>query len=143
MSSESPPKPVEVLLTDQNYLVREYRIILQILEAVKLGFTPREDLDAAVDSFIEYKLPAKYRGRIASRIQLEDKYMKPHMGDFVFIEQHYHTQNDRRRERCKIENDIKWNAVLDNISQIKDLLETEKIMNVFDNRNKETYSPLG
>ena len=130
----------EVLISDGQYLVREYRVMLQILEAVKLGFTPRADLDAAVDSFIEYKIPAKYKGRIISRVDLEDKYMKPHMGDFVLINQNFNTVNDRRRERSKIENDVKWNAVLDNLSQIKDLLESEKIMNLFDDRDKETIS---
>lgn len=138
MSQESKLK--EVLVSDRDFIVKSYRELVEILEAVRVGLSPREDLDTSLDSFIRFKLPEKYQSSIIIRKDLEGKYREPHLGEIASLKMKYQSQEERDKENTRIENDIKWNCALDQLEQIKRLLETELIMNNFVSTSSEKVS---
>ncbi len=130
------PKPQNILISDKEFLVSHYRILLDILSAVKVGYVPRDELDSAIDSFIRFKLPKKFQTRISSSSAIDEKYRTPRIGELTVIGQRYQTDEQRNRESAKIENEIRFNIDLDILEEIKNLLEEEGIMNVFDTTRK-------
>lgn len=130
-NSQSDETRTAYLASDSEYLVYQYRLLLDILEEVKLGFAPREDLDAAIDNFIRFKLPTAYAVKLPTRESIEAKYRDPFMGEVFKVNASFHSETERRGKRAQIENEIKFNAILDLMGELKKLLEKEGIMNTF------------
>ncbi len=145
LSQDSAPSyPDEILASDQAYLVHEYRVLLEVLENVKLGFTPRSDLDAAIDNYVRFKLPSKYLAKIPNRKDLEQKYRRPYLGQLESIKQRYDSEEDRQRETIKIENDVRFSAIVELLLLLKKLLEDEGVMNTFASGITESVgAPVG
>ena len=130
MSADAPVRK-EYLSSDQEYIVYQFRILLDVLEEVKLGFAPRADLDAALENFVKFKLPTKYSAKLTPLPELQGKYRMPYEGEIVRVQQAYQSDDERKIRLGQIENEIRFNALLDSIEQIKKLLEDEGLMNVF------------
>jgi hypothetical protein len=132
MTQERPnEEPEEVLISDNLYLVKEYRTLLSILQDVRAGEAPVEDLEIALDTYVRFKLPKKFAAFITPKDVLEAKYRRQFASQITEIETKYQSEEKRQRELTKVFNEIKFNAMLDNIEELRDVLEQSGLMNNF------------
>ena len=132
MTQEKPNEEAEeVLISDNLYLVKEYRTLLSILQDVRAGEAPVEDLEIALDTYVRFKLPKKFATFITPKDVLEAKYRRQFASQITEIETKYQSEEKRQRELTKVFNEIKFNAMLDNIEELRDVLEQSGLMNNF------------
>jgi len=132
MTQEKPNEEAEeVLISDNLYLVKEYRTLLSILQDVRAGEAPVEDLEIALDTYVRFKLPKKFATFITPKDVLETKYRRQFASQITEIETKYQSEEKRQRELTKVFNEIKFNAMLDNIEELRDVLEQSGLMNNF------------
>ena len=124
-------EPEEVLISDNLYLVKEYRTLLSILQDVRAGVAPVEDLEIALDTYVRFKLPKKFATFITPKDVLETKYRRQFASQITEIETKYQSEEKRQRELTKVFNEITFNILLDNIEEVRNILEESGLMNNF------------
>ena len=129
------------LMTDAQFLAGEYRIILKLLQDLKIGYTTIIDLEAAIDTYIRFKLPKEYHQAIRDRSRLADQYRQAYWGEIQNIHNKYHRIEDRQRKLIQIETECKFKALLDILDDIKNVLEKAHIINEFEPIEIEPIAP--
>jgi hypothetical protein len=127
----------EILITDAQYIIREYRILLNILEAVKLFAIPPIQIENALDVFIDYKLPSKYSSRLPDRAMLYSQFSERTRQEVRRINRKYDSDEDRAIAKKRLDNLVRIAVAERVISEIKKILEDEGIMNNFEPLVKE------